>query len=42
MLGLMLVAGGAPVTSGFDLFSLWIAAGVLNELLLPIVLAFLC
>jgi hypothetical protein len=40
-LALMLVAGGALVTSGFDLVSLSIAAGVLNALLLPIVLGVL-
>ena len=40
-LTLMLVAGGALVTSGINLVRLSIAAGVLNALLLPLVLGFL-
>jgi Mn2+/Fe2+ NRAMP family transporter len=40
-LTLMLVAGGAVVTSGINPVSLSITAGVLNALLLPLVLSFL-
>ena len=38
---LMLVSAGALVASGFNLVRLSVAAGVLNALLLPLVLAFL-
>ncbi len=40
VLGVILVTGGVFVASGIDLVALAIAAGVVNALLLPIVLAF--